>query len=63
MRGKNKKDSISVNACIGKDLFQMLEALCEVTGQSKTVAVERAIRAYCREQDAAREPGQEGGTA
>ena len=47
MQGKGKKDSVSVNACIGKDLFRMLEELCELTGQSKTVAVERAVKAYC----------------
>ena len=42
-----KKDGVSVNACIGQDLFSALEELCAVTGQSKTVAVERAIRAHC----------------
>lgn len=45
-RGK-RKDSVSVNAYIGKPLLDMLEAVCLFTGQSKTVAVERAIRAYC----------------
>lgn len=47
MSGPKQKDSVSVNACIGSDLFRELEELCAVTGQSKTVAVERAIRAYC----------------
>lgn len=59
MPDRQKKDSVSVNACIGTDLFLMLEALCEATGQSKTVAVERAIRSYC---EASRGPGDaEGG--
>lgn len=45
-RGK-RKDSVSVNAYIGRPLLDMLEAACMLTGQSKTVAVERAIRMYC----------------
>ena len=44
---KKSKDSVSVNACIGEELFRMLEETCAMTGQSKTVAVERAIREYC----------------
>lgn len=59
MPDRQKKDSVSVNACIGTDLFRMLEALCEATGQSKTVAVERAVRAYCEaSMDAGSEEGQ-----
>ena len=46
---KVKKDSVSINACIGDDLFQTLELFCAITGQSKTIAVERAIEAYCKE--------------
>ena len=42
-----RKDGVSVNARIGAALFAELERLCDETGQSKTVAVERAIRAYC----------------
>lgn len=43
-----RKDSVSLNARIGPELFQLLEDFCEATGQPKTVAVERAIRAYCK---------------
>ncbi len=43
------KESVSVNARIGRDLFVLLERTCAEMGQSKTVAVERAIVAYCTE--------------
>lgn len=46
---RSKKDSVSITICIGRELFDMLNSFCEVTGQSKTVAVERAIRSYCRD--------------
>ena len=49
-RGK-RKNSVSVNAHIGRPLLDMLEAVCLLTGQSKTVAVERAIMAYCPRSD------------
>ena len=38
---------VSINARIGPELVKLLEEHCERTGQSKTVAVERAILAYC----------------
>lgn len=47
--GKPRKDGVPVNARIGPVLVRMLDAACAVTGQSKTVAVERAIAAYCRD--------------
>lgn len=47
MGEERRKDGVSVNACIGQELFSALEQLCAVMGQSKTVAVERAIRAHC----------------
>ena len=42
-----KKDSVSINICVGDELFEMLNQFCAITGQSKTVAIERAILAYC----------------
>lgn len=42
-----RKDSVSMNARIGPDMFRFLEEYCEITGQPKTVAVERAIRQFC----------------
>ncbi len=47
MPSTKTKQSVSVNARIGRDLFKLLERTCAETGQSKTVAVERAIIAYC----------------
>lgn len=44
---KVKKDSVSITACVGKEIFGMLDRYCIATGQSKTIAVERAIKAYC----------------
>ena len=44
-----RKDGISVTIRVGHDLLHDLESLCARTGQSKTVAIERAISAYCSE--------------
>lgn len=52
-----RKDSVSLNARIGPELFQLLEDFCEATGQPKTVAVERAIRAYCNSPGSAQKAG------
>ena len=49
MAGNEKKESVSINICIGTELFDMLTEYCSITGQSKTIAVERAIEAYCSE--------------
>lgn len=60
-----RKNSVSLNAYIGRPLLDMLEAVCRETGQSKTVAIERAILAACREpadgQAGTGQPGGEGG--
>ena len=40
-----------MNARIGPDMFWLLEEFCRITGQPKTVAVERAIRRFCEEQE------------
>ena len=53
-----RKDSVSLNARIGPELFDLLERYCAETGQPKTVAVERALRAYC----AASRPPDKAGT-
>jgi hypothetical protein len=49
MNNKQKKDSVSISIYIGSELFEMLNKFCAITGQSKTIAVERAITAYCKE--------------
>lgn len=44
---KPKKQGTFVSAFIKKDAYEMLLEHCEVTGQSKTKALERAIESYC----------------
>lgn len=41
-----KKNGTYLNVCIETSLYQRLEALCDDAGQTKTVAVERALAAY-----------------
>ncbi len=43
--GRRAKDGRYVNANISMDAFEMLERHCLESGQTKTVAIERAIRA------------------
>ena len=44
--GRPKKNGTYLNICIETPLYERLEALCEDAGQTKTVAVERALKAY-----------------
>lgn len=48
MANKQKKNSVSIHTCIGEELSNLLIQFCAITGQSKTVALERAIEAYCK---------------
>lgn len=41
-----KKNGTYLNICIETPLYERLEALCEDVGQTKTVAVERALALY-----------------
>lgn len=41
-----KKNGTYLNVCIETPIYKRLVALCEDAGQSKTVAVERALTAY-----------------
>lgn len=41
-----KKNGTYLNVCIETPLYERLEALCEDAGQTKTVAVERALALY-----------------
>jgi len=41
-----KKNGVYLNVCIGKPIYDRLAALCDDAGQTKTVAVERALTAY-----------------
>ncbi len=41
-----KKNGTYLNVCIEKTIYDRLVALCDDAGQTKTVAVERALIAY-----------------
>lgn len=41
-----KKNGTYLNVCIETPIYERLVAICEDAGQSKTVAVERALTAY-----------------
>ena len=41
-----KKDNVPVSLRIEKELFDRLNQFCEDSGQSKTVAMERALTMY-----------------
>lgn len=60
--GRRAKDGRYVNANISIDAFEMLERHCAESGQTKTVAIERAIRAcYApRDNDTGKERGRDG---
>lgn len=44
-----KKNGTYLNVCIDTNIYQKLEAVCEDAGQTKTVAVERALQLYLDE--------------
>lgn len=41
-----KKNGTYLNVCIETPIYERLEKFCDDAGQSKTVAVERALKAY-----------------
>lgn len=41
-----KKDNVPVSVRLEKGIFEKLSRFCEDSGQSKTVAVERALEMY-----------------
>ncbi len=49
--GRPKKNGTYLNICIETPIYERLEALCEDAGQTKTVAVERALTAYLDDYD------------
>lgn len=49
--GRPKKNGTYLNICIETPIYERLEALCEDAGQTKTVAVERALTAYLNDYD------------
>ncbi len=44
-----KKNGTYLNVCIETSLYRRIESLCKEAGQTKTVAVERALLAYLEE--------------
>lgn len=47
-----KKNGTYLNVCIETPIYERLEALCKDAGQTKTVAVERALMAYLEDYEA-----------
>lgn len=43
---KPKKDGVKFNCLLDRELYERLVVYAEKQGQTKTMAVERAIRAY-----------------
>ena len=41
-----KKNGTYLNVCIETPIYERLEKFCEDAGQTKTIAVERALTAY-----------------
>lgn len=50
-KGKTKKEGTLVSAYIEEKAYQALLEHCEITGQSKTKAIERAIMQYCQTEE------------
>lgn len=46
---KPKKNGTYLNVCIETPIYERLQAMCDDAGQSKTIAVERALTAYLDE--------------
>lgn len=46
-----KKNGQPVSLIMDKDLFARLEAYCEASGQTKTVAIERAVSMFIDDYD------------
>ena len=46
---REKKDSKNFTCKLDREIFEQLEEFCKLSGQSKTTAVERAIRKYLEE--------------
>lgn len=43
---RQKKNGTYLNVCIETQIYERLEIMCADAGQTKTVAVERALLAY-----------------
>lgn len=47
-----KKNGTYLNVCKETSIYKRLEEMCDEAGQTKTVAVERALKKYFDEYDA-----------
>lgn len=47
-----KKNGKYLNVCIQEEIYQKLEDFCSEAGQTKTIAVERALMQYIENYDA-----------
>ncbi len=48
---RQKKNGTYLNVCIETPIYERLERLCVDAGQTKTIAVERALMAYLDDYD------------
>ena len=46
---REKKDSKAFSCKFERDIFERLEEFCKLSGQNKTVVVERAVNKYLEE--------------
>lgn len=46
-----KKNGTYLNVCIETSIYKRLEKICIEAGQTKTIAVERALKSYFDEYD------------
>ena len=47
--GREKKDGTYLNVRINSDVYKRLAMYCDTVGQTKTIAVERALNSYINE--------------
>lgn len=46
---REKKDAKNFGCKFDREIFEKLEEFCELSGQSKTMVVERAVKKYLEE--------------
>lgn len=49
--GRPKKDYVSLNVKLDADVAESLNDYCKLTGQTKTLAVERALMSFLKTQN------------
>ena len=57
--GRQKKDSKPLNVSIERSVHEALEAYCDESGMSKTIAVERALLMYIKAMESRNGDGKE----